>query len=130
MVVWTEGPAGTPASGIEALYDPTPGPSANILRVKAGDRLAVPVNFSSAGSPYALASDSWRAHVRVRPGSEKVCEFQVDATNKATGQLILRMEPQFSALLRNGMRCDVEDTSIGFTWFSLQLEVWGDYSHA
>jgi hypothetical protein len=132
MVTWTEGVSGAPASGKEANYDPLPGPSLTPLEVKAGDILAVPIAFIDHDTevPLPLASSHWAAHVRYKPSSEKVCEFQVDTTDKGSGRLVLRMPADQSALMRSGMRTDVVDLDAGYTWFTIQWEVWGDYTHA
>ena len=132
MVTWTEGVSGAPASGKEANYDPFAGPSPVVLPVKAGDILAVPVEFidHETEAPIPQSSNNWAAHVRVKPSSEMTCQFTVDTTSKAIGLLILRMPADQSALMRTGMRTDVVDLDAGYTWFTIQWEVWGDYTHA
>lgn len=128
---WNETVSGAPASGRESNYEPTPGPIPVVLRVKAGDRLAKVIEFvdDDTDAPEVLTSTHWAAHVRRNPSSEKVCQFTVDLTQAASGRLILRMEPEDSAKMRNGMRTDVVDLETQYTWFTIQWDVWGDYTH-
>lgn len=131
MVTWAEGVAGDPASGREANFDPLRGPSPCVVRVKAGDALAVPVEFyvGDTDEKITTLSANWAADVRRRPSSELVASFDVDAAAFATGTLILRMAPADSALLRTGMRTDLVEVDLDHTWFEITWEVWGDYTH-
>lgn len=92
-----------------------PGASAPVIDylITVPQRLGIVVRFRDAeGAPIDLSGAAWDVDVRPTPSSDPVASFDVDATDADNGQIVLRMEPDQSLSIRNGMRSTLYRTDI------------------
>lgn len=93
-----------------------------------GDPVAIPVGIVDEADATPLDERTWRAHVRQSEDSRLVVAFTVDVNDGGDG-LILRLTPEQSRLLREGMMFDLEEVGVRTWWKVTKMGVLKDVSH-
>ena len=93
------------------------------IKVTRGDTDGIPIVIQEGGSPADLTGRTYAAQLRRSRNAADAVDITVDATDAATGELVLRLEPDITETLTGEYQWDLQQT-VGGTVRTLLTGRW------
>lgn len=96
------------------MADVTAVPGELNITLYRGDTTSIELTLTENSAPKVLPATGWLAQIKQKVGSEVLAEFEVDATNAATGVLVL-IAPDTSTIVPRKCVWDLQNLDNGAT---------------
>jgi hypothetical protein len=93
------------------------------IKVTRGDTDGIPIVIQEGGSPADLTGRTYAAQLRRSRNAADAVDITVDATDAATGELVLRLEPDITETLTGEYQWELQQT-VGGTVRTLLTGRW------